>query len=53
MDQENKVSTILILLYLLRLIGRMGKETFKFSRPYSEIWPARLTYHTARTNLEI
>ena len=31
----------------LRLIGRVGKE---ISDPYSEIRPAKLTNHTARTN---
>ena len=31
----------------LRLIGRAGKQ---FSGPHSEIQPAKLTNHTARTN---
>ena len=45
---RNEVSKIFII--SLRLIGRAGKESFKFSGPYSEIRPAKLTNHTARTN---
>ena len=48
-DRENEVSKILII--SLRLIGRAGKETFKFSGPYSGIQPAKLTNHTARFHI--
>ena len=47
-DRENEASRIFIT--SLRLIGRAGKETFKFSERYSEILPAKLTNHTTRTN---
>ena len=40
---RNKVSKIFII--SLKLIRCTGKETFKFSRPYSEIRPAKLTNH--------
>ena len=46
-DQENEVSKIFII--PLSLIGHMGKETFKFSGPYSELRPAKLTNHTVHT----
>ena len=45
---RNKVSKIFIISQ--KLIGRAEKETFKFDRPYTEIQPAKLTNHTARTN---
>ena len=47
-DPENEVSKIFIM--SLRLIGRAGKETFKFSGLYSGIRPANLTNHTAHSN---
>ena len=50
MDRGKKVSKIFI---SLRLIGCVGKETFKFSGQYSERQPAKLTNQTARTNCEI
>ena len=34
----------------LRLIKCLGKDAFNFSGPYSEIRPAKLTNHSARTN---
>ena len=48
MDRENKVSKIFII--SRRLIQRARKETLKFSGPYSEIRPAKLINHIARTN---
>ena len=39
-----------IFIISLKLIGRAGRETFKFSGPYSEILPAKLTNHVTRTN---
>ena len=51
MDRENEVSEIFII--SLRLIGRAGKETFKYSGPCSRIRPAKLTNHSAHTNWEI
>ena len=43
----DEVSKIFII--SLELIGRAAMETFKFSGPYSEIRPSKLTNHTART----
>ena len=47
-NEENDVSKIFII--SLRLIRRAEKESFKFSRPYSRVRPAKLTNHSARTN---
>ena len=49
-DRENKVSKIHVFIISLRLIECAGKETFVFSGPYSELWPAKLTNHTTHTN---
>ena len=45
---RKQVSKIFII--SLKLIGRTGKEIFKVSGPYSEVRPAKLTNHSARTN---
>ena len=47
-DRENEECNIFSI--SLRLIRRTGRETFKFSGLYSEIRPAKLTNHAARTN---
>ena len=47
-DRENEVSKIFII--SLRLTGHAQKETFKFSRLYSEIRPTKWTNHTVHTN---
>ena len=47
-DRENEV--IKIFTISLRLMGRAEKEIFKVSGPYSNVRPAKLTNHGARTN---
>ena len=47
-DQENEVTKIFVI--SLRLIGRTGKEQLSNLAKYSEIWPAKLTNHSACTN---
>ena len=46
-ERQNEVSKIVIL--PLRLIGRAEKKLFKFSGPYNEIRPEKLTNHTVRS----
>ena len=52
-DWENEASKIFII--SPRLIGCVGKDSklFKFSGPYSEIRPSKLTNSIARTNWDI
>ena len=52
-DRGNEVSKIFIITLTEVNRTRGKRTTFKFSGPYSEIWPAKLTNHTARTNWEI
>ena len=49
-DWENEASKIFLISFGLRL---QFKQNFVFSGLYSEIWPAKLTDHSARSNLEI
>ena len=49
-DWENEASKIFVISFRLRL---QFKQNFVFSGLYSEIWPAKLTDHSARSNLEI
>ena len=49
-DWENEASKIFIISFGLRL---QFKQNFVFSGLYSEIWPAKLNDHSARSYLEI
>ena len=49
-DWENEAGKIFVISFGLRL---QFKQNFVFSGLYSEIWPAKLTDHNARSNLEI
>lgn len=42
-----------VFLISLRILWRTGRNTFKFSRLYNRIRPAKLSSHSARTNWEM
>ena len=50
-DQENEFRKIFIIYLGSNKGGKFQfKQTFEFSRSYSEIQPSKLTNHSARTN---
>ena len=53
-DQDNKSSQIFITSLASNSKERFQfKQTFGFSRPYSEVWPMKLTSHSERTNQKL
>ena len=53
-DQDNKSSQIFITSLASNSEERFQfKQTFGFSRPYSEVWPMKLTNHSECTNQKL
>ena len=53
-DQDNKSSQIFITSLASNREERFQfKQTFGFSRPYSEVWPVKLTNHSECTNQKL